>query len=407
MKRPRIGILTKSGSPHSGPGRYVRSLIRAMGTDEFEVVVFGPGPGARDDEPGPVRMVRLGEPAPTRPARVPAGRARDWLRERTPFPLSYWMGFQRETRRLADVLRRCPVDLLHTNETGCEESAPAARLAGVPVIVGTLHVLPDVDVEAQRRRWIHQRLTRRAVHALDRAIAVSDAGRTAWMAHAGLPPDRIVTIHNGIDPMEFRRRRTTSEARRALGIPAGDSSVVIGALSRLSRVKGLEYVIDAAALLRAQHLNVRVVIAGDGELLEDLRRHAVRVGAAPCVHFVGHRADVTGALEAFDVFALPSLSEALPYAVIEAMSMELPVVASDVGGVPEIVANNRTGFLVPPRNAESLAAALRPLVESSALRTRIGLAGRQRVIECFDQRRMAQRTVDLYRSLLGKARLCA
>jgi glycosyltransferase involved in cell wall biosynthesis len=385
----------------------VRALADAAARDGFEVVEFRQSHG--EPPTGPSRLVTLERSAPAcreemrpRPTWV-----RRWARGVTPFAVRYSLGFSRETRRLSDVLRRCPVDVLHTSETGCEESAVAARLAGIPAVIGTLHVLPEVDVEHRQQGWIHRRLERRGVHALDLAIAVCEAGRTAWMRRTGLPSSRIVTVHNGINTREFQRRRAATEARRALGLPTDDEAVVIGTLARLARVKGLESLISAAACLRAQGSNVRVVIAGSGPLLEELRQLAAREGLGPRVHFLGNQADVPPVLEAFDIFALPSRSEALPYAVMEAMAMELPVVATEVGGVPEIVAPDETGFLVPAGSAEALAATVRPLIESAALRQRMGLAGRRRVVELFDERRMADRTVGLYRSLMRRRRVCA
>lgn len=387
MKPARIGIYLKNGGTHSGPGRYVRSLLNAANPDEFEMAVLGQSS----------RIGAIAVPDAARPARSLA-------RQLTPFAVKYWLGFNRETRRLSESMRAGEFDLLHTNDTGCEESALAARLAGVPVVLGTLHVLPDVDVERQRRRWVHRQLARRGVNALDQAIAVSDAARDAWMRYSGLSASRIVTIHNGINPQGFQRRRPAAAARAELGLPIADGSIVIGTVARLSRVKGLEYLIEAAARLRTQGLNIRVLIAGDGELLGELREQADRIGAASCVHFVGHQADVPAVLEALDIFAIPSLSEALPYAVMEAMAMELPVVGSDVGGVPEIVAADQTGLLVPARDSEALAVALRRLVDSADLRERMGRAGRQRIIDHFDERRMAEQTLGVYRSALRAAR---
>jgi glycosyltransferase involved in cell wall biosynthesis len=412
MTRPRIGIFLKSDDPNAGPGRYVRSLMKAMDREEFEVVRFANSPRTGDEQYGQTRVVALdarpvaqgaGPRLAETGAAPPKSKRSTLARELAPFALRYSMGFERETHRLARVLGSCPVDLLHTSETGCEESAVAARIAGVPAVLGTFHVLPSVDVDQQRQHWIHRRLERKGARALDLSIAVSEAGRSAWMQRAHLSPSRVLKIHNGIDTEQFQRRRGSAEARRELGVPA-DGSVVIGTISRLVPVKGLDDLLRAAAQLRDQGLNVRLVIAGDGPSLTDLRRRSEELGIGAYVHFVGQRADAAGALEAFDMFAHPSLSEALPYAVMEAMSMELPVVATDVGGVPEIVVPEQTGFLVPCREPGVLAAGLKALVESSALRTRMGRAGRQRILKCFDERQMAERTIGLYRTMLRESR---
>lgn len=411
MSRARIGILVRNDDPATGPGRYVRSLLGALNEDEFDVTLFAAARERRDGVPRHVRVESFraeGAAGETDPVvgRTPAASsgARALARSLTPFSIRYSLGFSREAERLAEILHRHPVDLLHTCETGCEESAVAARLAGVPAVLGTFHVLPSVDVEQRQQRWIHRRLERRAVRALDVGIAVSQAGNAAWAERTGLP--RLVTIHNGINPNQFRRRRDAFAARAELAIPV-DGSIVVGAVGRLAAVKGHASLIEAAARLRGLGLGVRVVLAGSGPMLTELQSLADQLGIESFVHFVGHRSDVPAVLEAFDVFAHPSLSEALPYAVMEAMSMGLPVVASDVGGIPEIVARDQTGFLVPPGDIDGLASGLRALIESPELRVRMGCAGRQRILDCFDEQRMTDRTIALYRSLLRESRVAA
>src|SRR5205814_2352903 len=140
----------------------------------------------------------------------------------------------------------------------CEEAPLAARLAGLPAVLGTFHVLPSVDVEGRYSKPVHRRLERRSCSALDLAISVSDAAKRDWVARVRLHPETVLTIRNGIDPDHFRRRSPPETARRELGVPL-DGSTLLGAVGRLEPVKGLDCLIEALALLRAGGHPVRVL----------------------------------------------------------------------------------------------------------------------------------------------------
>src|SRR5207302_1086565 len=129
-------------------------------------------------------------------------------------------------------------------------------------------------------------------------------------------------------------------------------------------------------------------IAGTGPLRESLEQQGARLGLGGEARFLGFQPDVQLCLDALDVFAMPSRCEALPYALLEAIATELPAVGTAVGGVPEVIVPGETGFLVPSRNTQALAAALRPLLESADLRRRFGKAGRERVVQHFNEREM-------------------
>jgi glycosyltransferase involved in cell wall biosynthesis len=272
-------------------------------------------------------------------------------------------------------------------------------LAGLPMVVGTFHVLPSVDVGGLRNTWVHRRLERRSNAALDRVIAVSGATNRDWVARTGIDARRVLTIPNGIDPEQFRRRWPKRVARKGLGLP-DDEWVILGAVGRLDAVKGFEYLIEALARLKVAAPKVRLVLAGEGPLRGKLEALARRTGVGDSVHFVGFQADIQQVYDALDVFVLSSLSEALPYVLLEAMATELPCVGSNVGGVPEIIAPGETGFLVPPSESAALAVALQALLESPASRQRMGQAGRERILRDFNIRDMVRRTIQVYKDLL-------
>jgi glycosyltransferase involved in cell wall biosynthesis len=279
----------------------------------------------------------------------------------------------------------------------------AARLAGVAHILGTFHVAPGSDLRQKRSTIRHRALEYVSNHCLDCAIAVSDATRDDWIGRTRLPPRRVVTIPNGVDANHFRRQgqEGRAEARRALGIES-DGALLLGGVGRLDEVKGFDILLEAFAQLAGAYRRLHVVLAGRGPMREALELQAARLGIFGRVHFLGFRSDVRQVYEALDVLALSSLSETLSYALLEGMAMELPAVGSRVGGVPEVIAPGQTGFLVPPRDAGALAAALRPLLDSAELRNRMGSTGRQRVLRQFSEEQMVERTLGVYRQMLQR-----
>jgi glycosyltransferase involved in cell wall biosynthesis len=304
---------------------------------------------------------------------------------------------------LARLLRKHPVDLFHTQYTGCEEAPVAARIVGAHHVIGTFHVNSTLDLNRTRSGPAYRVLENLSNHCLDAAIAVSRATGRDWIERTHIPARRVVTVYNGIDPDRFARQRSRADARRHLGLP--EDALVVGGLGRLDEAKGFAYRIAAAARLQGEVPNLVVAIAGEGPLRKSLENEAAQLGVAQRVRFLGFQRDVQLTLDALDVFALPSLSEALPYAVLEAMACGLPVVGTTVGGVPEIIVPGETGFLVPPCNPNALAERLRILLRDADLRARMGMVGRERVIRHFHERDMVRQTIQLYREVLRGQRI--
>ena len=410
-RRPRIGIYDPSHGK-TGPSRYVESILGGLDPEEFEVVIFGdPGgpfgsrlglhvePVAADGPP--VSGTPGGRAGPGGLGRVARGR---W-RHLTPGLVRLWGGFGRESNRLARSFRRRPVDLLHTNNTGCEESPVAARLAGIPRVLGTFHVDSKYDLAGTRSGLGHRALECLSNRCLHRAIAVSESTKEDWVRRTRLPPDRVVTIFNGVDPDAFRRRIGADEARARLGLP-GDGALLIGGVGRLDEAKGFADLIEAVALLAGDHPGLVLAIAGDGPLRPSLEAKARALGMADRVRFLGFQQDVRTVLEALDVFVLSSICEAIGYALLEAMAMGLPAVGTRVGGVPEVIVDGVTGSLVASRDPQALAASLRPMLASPELRGRMGRSGRGRIIGHFNERETVRRTIEVYRRELGSLAGC-
>ncbi len=397
-EQSRLGIFCP-GNGTGGPWRYVHSILAGIDSDEFDVTVFCDLLGVYEPRPW-VKVVPLGGPAA-----LPGGMSlaaphattanRSTLTRLAPKAVRIWAGFGKETRRLARLVRQHPVDIFHTQNTGCEESPVAAKLAGARTVLGTFHVNSALDLHRVRSGPTHRLLEMVSNRCLDTAIAVSHATKRDWVRRSHIPASRVVVIHNGIDPEKFRRHQSREAARRKLGLP--ENGLIVGGLGRLDEAKGFTHLIDAATRLRPEFPNLTVAVAGAGPLRESLEHQTEQVGLSNVVRFLGFQSDVQVVLDALDVFAIPSLCEALPFALLEAMATELPAVGAAVGGIPEVIVPGETGFVVPPRHSDCLAESLRVLLKGADLRARMGAAGRARVERDFHERDMVRKTVDFYR----------
>ncbi|QDV75120.1 glycosyltransferase family 4 protein [Botrimarina mediterranea] len=308
------------------------------------------------------------------------------------------LGALREARAEADRIRRIGADLYHAQNTGCETSPIAARWAGIPIVLGTFHTDSTYDLDRQRDGWGHRLIERYSNRCLHHAIAVSEATRHDWMRRTGIRGDRVTTIHNGVCPETYRRRRSQAAARAELGLPA--DRLLIGAVGRLDRAKGHADLIDAFARIATTKQEADLVIAGAGPLREELASRSERLGVASRVHFLGQVSEVSLAYDALDVYAMPSLCEALPFALLEAMAHGLPCVTSRAGGMPEVVVDGQTGRLVATGDVEALATALTNLIGAEELRRDYGAAGRARVEKHFTERQMVEQTLRVYDQLV-------
>lgn len=307
----------------------------------------------------------------------------------------------RAFRRLLALLRRERFDLVHAHLTyAAIWGALAARRVGVP-LVATLHTLP-----CGGRVWSRERLRQRLMCWLlrlagARVVAVSEAVRRAY-AEAGLLPARsLEVLPNGIDAAAFELGPVARDTARAeLGLPAGARAITTVAVLRWG--KGLDVLLRAAALLAKGQPELTLLIAGDGALRPALERLARDLAIADQVRWLGFRRDVPQVLAASDLFVLPSLFDAFPGALLEAMAAALPIVASAVGGVPEILGHPPCGRLVAPGDPVALAQALAALLDAPAAeRTALGEAARARLRQEFALEAWRDRLLALYRSLLS------
>jgi glycosyltransferase involved in cell wall biosynthesis len=273
---------------------------------------------------------------------------------------------------------------------------PAARMAGVPVTIASVR---DMGAHAGE---IHRKAQRIVCKMATSVLTNAEAVR-GWLVAQGISERKIRVIHNGIVPADAPLFSDPS-VREEFGIPA--DAPLIGAVCRLNPVKGVDYLIEAAALILKRHSNSRFMIVGDGDYKRYLAARAERLGIGQSITFAGFRTDALRLVRAFDVSVLPSLSEGLSNTLMESMSAGLPVVATRVGGASELVVDGVSGLLVEPRDAEGLADRICGLLENRDTARRLGDAARRRIVEEFSIERSVRQIEGLYCELIG-ARLRA
>jgi glycosyltransferase involved in cell wall biosynthesis len=241
-------------------------------------------------------------------------------------------------------------------------------------------------------------------HFSDRIIAVSEETRQHHIRHAHFAPHKTVTLYNGINlaPFEAAGASERQAIRQELGIPP--DVPVLTTVAVLRRPKGIHYMLEALPQIVQAVPEVRYLIVGDGEQRATLRDLAAAQGVAEQVIFAGSRSDVPAVLAASDIFVLPTLTEALPTVLAEAMGARKPIIASAVGGVPEMIERERNGLLVPPAEPQRLAEACIRLLRNPAAAQMMGHTGRTIAHERFEITLQARRLGILYQELLTNRR---
>lgn len=292
--------------------------------------------------------------------------------------------------RLGRYLRQQQIDILHMHTPHAHTLGLLASLMAPQV---RKIVSRRVDFAPRRNRFSRWKYTRADLHYL----AVSHAVRQVLMAN-GITPCQVQTVHSGID----LQRCTALPAAPPL-FPAGTR--VIGTVGHLAGHKGQRYLIAALPHLLRTYPQIGCVIAGTGDLQATLTAQAAALGVAAHVQFTGFRHDVLSLMQQFEVFVFPSVQEGLGTAILDAMALSKPVVATQAGGIPEVVQDRITGLLVPPGNPAALADAIAFVLQHPEQGKVFGAAGRQRVVQCFTAERMAARTLRVYQRLLHEAPL--
>jgi len=275
--------------------------------------------------------------------------------------------------KLWKLLRRLKPAVLHSYNLAAVEYAFTAAVAGVPVRVHAEHGRDAGDPHGLNRK--HNLLRRGLTPFIDRYVPVSDDLQRWLRQVVGVPDAKTLMIANGVDTDRFRPRQDQHAAQRR--------EFVIGTVGRIQDVKNHSGLVDAFIRLRDLLPNerdrLRLAIVGNGPLLNMITEKVRLARLQDVVWLPGSRTDIAELMGGFDVFALPSIAEGTPVTVLEAMASGLPVVASRVGGIPEVVEDQVTGLLTPPSDPGALAEALAVYVRDPALAARHGAAGRARV----------------------------
>jgi glycosyltransferase involved in cell wall biosynthesis len=363
VKRPvRVLELRSATGPGGGPEKTILAGAATHDPGRFAVTVCYLRNQCDDDD------------SISRRARA-AGVTYVTIPERHSFDLGTW-------RALKQLVHDRDIDIVHAHDHKSDLLALClARTAGI-VPLSTAHGWTG---HSRRERYVYYPADRKLLTRFPHVVAVSSEIR-ARLVDAGAHPSRVSTILNGVDHRKFRRDPARRDAtRRALGLAPSD--LVIGSFGRLEPQKRYDILIDVCASLSRTHPALRLLIAGDGSLAQDLAAQAERLMPETC-RMLGHRADVAEVMSAFDVFVQSSDYEGTPNAVLEAMAVETPVVATTAGGTAELLTSDLHGLLVPCGNPGALHHAIERTIADRAGTSRRVAAARARVEHelSFEQR---------------------
>jgi glycosyltransferase involved in cell wall biosynthesis len=252
-------------------------------------------------------------------------------------------------------------------------------------------------IDNTRRLSLYNTIDRFALRHYERVVCVSENLRQRCL-EAGIRPERCLVIENGIDLDYYRRTQSTAEAKQRVGI--APNRLVVGAVGRLSLEKGFDLLIQAIGRLVEQRVDVQLVVVGEGDQRANLEREIVRLGLTDRVLLAGFRSDTLDWYQAMDVYCLSSLTEGLPNVVLEAMALEVPVVATKVAGVPDLLGQGASGVLVDPGDVAALTAALARVLADEAGRRRFGEAGRHTVENNYSFAKRMEKIRGVYEQLL-------
>jgi glycosyltransferase involved in cell wall biosynthesis len=307
--------------------------------------------------------------------------------------------------QLRRAARRHRAEVVHANSIRAGIILALARLRGVARVVHVRDCLPPSPMTRASTRLV----------AASADVVVANSQYTADWLHASAPGASVRVVHNGVDLARFDPGRIDRQAARAALGAAGESALLLGVVAQLSPWKGQATAIEALGLLRSEGVNAHLLLIGSPKFrdratrfgneayVQGLRELVGALRLEDRVSWLGEREDVPELIGALDVLLAPSLQEPFGRTLIEAMALGVPVIATDVGGPPEIVRDGREGLLVPPARASAWAAAIGTLARDPQLRAHMGAAGRRRVEESFTLARHAAAMLDVYEHALAAA----
>ena len=272
-----------------------------------------------------------------------------------------------------------------------------AKFSGIPIVISSRR---DMGFNRNKNNIICYKFLNNFV---DKIICVSEAVKQLVIKEEGVKESKIKVIYNGIRQDYLDKKVDAIAEKQKFGF--NGHTPIVGMLANFNPIKGHFYFLEAAALIKNEIPEVQFVLAGRGPFEPKIREKTAGLGLNDCVHFIGHRRDIPETISIMDILVVPSLSEGFSNTVIEALYMRKPIVATNVGGNPEAVINNKTGILVPPESSTNIAQSVFRLLENEALRRELGNNGRRLVEERFLFNKMISETINLYEELLRKKRV--
>jgi sugar transferase (PEP-CTERM/EpsH1 system associated) len=293
---------------------------------------------------------------------------------------------------LCSIIKKERADIVHThNEKALFYGAISGFICGVPV-VHTKHGKNQVTMQARLRNHLLARLCKKV-------IAVSRDAAIQCIEKEYIPSNKVIVILNGVDIETFTKM---GEGELCSKMPRiNEGVIVLGIVARLAEVKDHATLFQACRILCEREIDFVLMVVGDGPLKDKLEIFTDSLGLSKKILFLGARRDIPDLMNVMDIFALSSISEGISLTLIEAMACRLPIVTTNVGGNPEVVLEGKTGFLVPPQNAEALADKLEILIKKPELRKRMGDAGRDRAVKNFSMQQAVHNYEMCYRNILG------
>jgi glycosyltransferase involved in cell wall biosynthesis len=308
-------------------------------------------------------------------------------------PLNDFLGAW-EIRRLIENEKP---DIVHLNSSKAGILGSFASIGLKTKIIFTAHGFIFNEPMGSAKKNFYLAAEKLASGYRDYIITVSDADKNSALANNLISPNKVGTIHNGIGQIDFLNKQ---QARTDLKLP--DDKIIIGTLANFYKTKGLDVLIDAVALLDEDiQSKIQVVIIGDGSERKNLEFRIMNYELGNCVKLMGKIPDASKFLKAFDIFVMPSRKEGFPYAILEAMAAGLPIIASNVGGMPEALGN--AGMIIKPEDPKALANAIKYLVGDNEKRNELSRTALQRS-KLFTEAIMLEQTQEIYRQITKASR---
>ena len=298
--------------------------------------------------------------------------------------------------RLSRLFKKEKIDIIHSNNWSTfAESVIAKQFAGNIPLIHTQHGMEMNDLESKEKRFIRNRLRQFLSFFTNQIVVVSCATKQFVCKEWGISEKKAKLIYNGIDINNFKQDSSKRKiCRLALGV--NEDETVIGSVGRLMRVKNYGLLLKAVSKLHMNYKKVKILFVGDGPERNSLRLLAKELDILDKIIFLGNRADISDLLCAMDIFVLPSISEGVSIALLEALASGLPAIATSVGGNKEIIQDNINGILVENNNPDDLCKAIERMLSDRDYRRTLGNNGISRVREVFLLDRMLWEYENLY-----------